>query len=110
MLRPVTEPRLEIVVRSGRTVARFAGPTSLTEYNADAVGRQFSRLTEGATPQNVLLDLSNVQFLTTSALGKLVGLNKRLRDHGGRLTVANPSPMIREVLHITHLDSLLDVQ
>ena len=74
MLRPTLEPRLEIVVRSGRTHARFAGPTSLTEYHAEAVNRQFSRLTDGQIPPHVLLDLGKVGDIAEVSLnGRALG-------------------------------------
>ena len=104
------EPRLEVVERPGRTMARFDGPTSLTEANAEALGRQFSRLIEAPAGRHVLLDLGNVQFLSSGGLGKLIGLNKCLREGGGRLTVANVPPRVRELLHVTRLDTVLDVQ
>jgi anti-anti-sigma factor len=40
----------------------------------------------------------------------LVGLHKRMRAVGGKLTLLNVQPPVYDVLEVTRLTSLMDVQ
>jgi anti-sigma B factor antagonist len=102
-------PLLEVSLQGQSTVARLAGCAELHEGNAEAFGRQLSRLAEGGPARHLVVDLGAVAYLTSTALGQLVGLHRRLRAEGGRLTVANVRPAVREVFSVTRLDTLLEV-
>jgi anti-anti-sigma factor len=74
------------------------------------VVRQVLRALERHPRPVVLLDLADVETLTAAALGRLVVLHRRLRRHGGRLVLANVSPLPHEVFAITRLDTLFEVR
>ena len=38
-----------------------------------------------------------------------VGLNRKVRSAGGRLLLANLSPVVAQVIAVTHLDKVLEV-
>jgi anti-sigma B factor antagonist len=48
----------------------------------------------------VTVDLSNVTFIDSSAIGVFVGAQSRLTDAGGRLRLRNPQDLPRRVLEI----------
>jgi anti-sigma B factor antagonist len=59
---------------------------------------------------NVLvIDLSGVSFLDSSALGVLVGTLKRMRERGGRLEIVLPASHARRVFEITALERVLSL-
>jgi len=64
-------------------------------------------ITSGHT--GVVLDLSGVSFLDSTALGILIAGEKRLRAVSGHLRVVVSSPMVLRVLQITALDSVFDL-
>jgi anti-anti-sigma factor len=110
MAADAPEPCLEIT-RDGNTVmARFVDCTALNEYTAELAGRQLLAVAESQPGQRVTLDLSQVEYLTSTVLSHLVRLHKRLLSSGGHLTVANPRPTVRDVFRVTMLDQVLDVQ
>lgn len=99
------------VTRTGdQVVVRFARLTSLNEYHADQVGKQLLALADPAGTKFVTLDLGNVEYLTSTVLGHLVALHKRLAMAGGRLTLDHVGPTVREILHITQLDQVFDTR
>ena len=99
-----------VVTRDGdRTVARFTQLTSLNEYHADQIGKQLLALADGAGAKFVTLDLGNVEYLTSTVLGHLVGLHKRLHAAGGRLHLENVRPAVRDILRVTMLDQVLSL-
>jgi len=75
-----------------------------------AVGQELHAMTMEEECGNVVLDFSGVDFLTSEMLGKVVVLNKRLRQKGGTLSLRGLCPQIRQVFAVTKLDLILDIQ
>jgi anti-sigma B factor antagonist len=107
----MTPPRSYVEARqdAGLTVARITGCDGLNEFNSESVGQELYRLAGGPGCARLLLDLGAVRYLTSAALGKLVGLNRRVRSAGGRLALCNVGPVVREALAVTCLDRLLEI-
>ena len=59
--------------------------------------------------QLVVVDLSGVTFLSSLAIGALVGLRRDLGRWGGRVKLAAIPPMIYESLKTSRLDMLFEV-
>ena len=57
----------------------------------------------------VVLDLGQVEFLSSFALGKLVVLQRRTQQQGGWLRLAGLRPQLQELFRITMLDQLFEV-
>jgi anti-anti-sigma regulatory factor/predicted RNA-binding Zn-ribbon protein involved in translation (DUF1610 family) len=57
----------------------------------------------------VVIDLSRLDTISTLLLARLVLLNKRVKPVMGRLIVRGVSPIIREILHRMHIDTLFEV-
>ena len=64
--------------------------------------------TEGL--RKLLLNFGNVEYLSSAALGKLITLNKKLQQVGGKLILCNIDPQIHEVFEITKLDKFFNIQ
>jgi anti-sigma B factor antagonist len=59
---------------------------------------------QGAT--RIVVDLSDVSFLTSSCLGALMVVHKRVRPQGGYIRLASPQPLVQRILEITKLTRL----
>ncbi|MBX3434646.1 MAG: STAS domain-containing protein [Pirellulales bacterium] len=57
----------------------------------------------------VILDFSNVKFMASSALGKLVQLNKKCAEYRAKLKLTGISKDIYEVFKITKLHKVFDI-
>jgi anti-sigma B factor antagonist len=66
-------------------------------------------LVEDEGPRRLLLDLSNVRFLSSNALGILVSLKKKVDAAGGRLRLCGLEPDLLELLRITNLDRIFEM-
>jgi anti-sigma B factor antagonist len=104
------EPRLDVVREGDRTVVRFVNCSSLNEYTADRIGQLLLNVTANRADQHVALDMSNIQYLTSTVLGHLIVLHKRLTMGGGKLTIENVRPAVRDVFRVTLLDQVLDIR
>jgi anti-sigma B factor antagonist len=59
--------------------------------------------------QKLVVDLDDVGFLDSTALGVLVGALKRARSEGGDVRIVCTQPRVRKVFEITRLDSAFDL-
>jgi anti-sigma B factor antagonist len=107
-MRTETPSQLLEVDRTHGLTVRFPNCSSLTDINVDAVGAEISRLAD-EHGRHIGIDLGNIEFLSSSALGTLLLLHKRFRSIGGRLTLQNIQPMVREVFAVTRLDQVIDL-
>ena len=95
----------------GMTVVHFSGQTtSLDEEMLDCIHDQLLALADEPSASDVFLDLGNVDYLTSTALGTLVTLHKKLLAAGRRLILGNLRPQVHEVFALTRLDIFLDIR
>jgi len=56
----------------------------------------------------VVVDLADVAFMNSSGLGMLIGCASALKDAEGKLSIANASRKILDIIKITKLSSVLE--
>src|SRR6185369_7487108 len=98
--------RLEVEDIGDVTVVNFTDRKILDEQNIQAIGEQLFSLVDEAGRRKILLNFGNVEYLSSAALAKLITLNKKLQQVGGRLILCRIDPQIREVFEITKLNKL----
>ena len=59
--------------------------------------------------ESVVIDLTEVTFLDSTALGVLIGGVKRLRSRGGALAIVNTDGSIAKTFQITGLDQIFTI-
>ena len=57
----------------------------------------------------VVLDLSGVSSIDSAGIGELAFLYTWARSQNADLKCASPSPLVRELLDLTNLDSVLEI-
>jgi len=57
----------------------------------------------------VVLDLSGVTRIDSAGIGELVFLHTWAQARKADLKVANPSPLVHNMLQLTHLNSVFDI-
>lgn len=58
----------------------------------------------------LVLDLCNVEYLSSTELGSLINLKKKVRGLKGRLRIENLRPELLEIFQITRLDQVFDIR
>jgi anti-anti-sigma factor len=109
MSHSTNELPLRVVEEEGRVTVRFPANTALSEANVEEMSRQLTELLDRVRQRQLVVDLGTVNTLTSMILAKFIALNGRVRAAGGRLTLLNPTPVVREVFQITRLDTVLEV-
>ena len=70
----------------------------------------YDRLVEGLAGRNrVVLDLQEVEYISSGGLSIIIRLIHRLRSAGGDLYLANPHPFARKVLDIVSFDAIMKI-
>src|SRR5207248_7092431 len=110
MSGPPRRRRLEVEDIGDVTVVNFTDRKILDEQNIQAIGEQLFSLVDEAGRRKILLNFGNVEYLSSAALAKLITLNKKLQQAGGRLILCNIDPSIYEVFEITKLNKLFNIQ
>jgi len=77
-------------------------------YTAPQLKQQSITLLDGGV-KRVVINLTSVEYLDSTALGVLIGGLKRLRERDGTLDLICPNPRIRRIFEITGLDKIFDI-
>jgi anti-sigma B factor antagonist len=84
--------------RNGDIVVRLAGEIDL--HNAAEVGAALEQIAS-QQPTRVVVDLAEVGFVDSTALGALIQARKQLGN--GNLVLAAPGPAVRRALEVAGL-------
>lgn len=102
--------RLDIEEVGDVTVARFIDKKILDENNIQMIGNQLFGLVDQDKRKKIVLDFTNVEYLSSAALGKLITMNTKVKTAGGKLRLCCIRPDIYEVFAITKLNKLFDIK
>ncbi|MBQ8701029.1 MAG: anti-sigma factor antagonist, partial [Acidaminococcaceae bacterium] len=93
-------------VAEGSTVTlTLAGRLSAVE--AQEFNQTFPGLAQGM--QDVLLDFSNVEYISSMGLRSLFMARKVMTRQGGQIKILNPSPEVMEVFEATSFDNIITI-
>ena len=77
-------------------------------YTAPQLKQQIITLLDSGV-KRVIVNLSAVDYLDSTALGVLIGGLKRLRERNGALDLICPNQRIKRIFEITGLDKIFDI-
>jgi anti-sigma B factor antagonist len=102
---PLREPPVRGTERRGETVVvRLGGELDL--YNAEEVRAALAQAIDSGT-ERIVVDMSEVEFVDSTALGVLIETRSRIGRDG--LLLAAPQPETRRTLQVSGLDRHLPV-
>jgi len=102
--------RIDISKVGEVTVVRFIDKKILDEASIQELGAELFGLVEQLNRKSILLNFSDVEFLSSAALGKLITLDRKVKSAKGRLKMSNIRPEILEVFQITKLNKVFDIR
>jgi anti-sigma B factor antagonist len=85
------------------TVVRFVDRKILDRLVIEELGQELYSLVEADGRKQLLLNFSNVELLSSEALGKLISLDAKVARARGVLGLCNIRPMLMDVFRITNL-------
>jgi anti-sigma B factor antagonist len=109
-MRKGAEQKSKVTTRQvdGAVVADILGRIALGEGTA-LLRDTIRDLTEQGS-RLILLNLSGVDFIDSAGLGELVRTHASIHNHGGQLKLVNPSRTVYDLLRVTKLDRVFDIE
>ena len=101
--------RIQTAKKDNIHIVLFKDKKILDDTILDEIKTEINRLL-GATPgQDVLLDFSQVEFMSSAMLGLLGQLHRKVGTAKGRLKMCSIRPEIFQVFKLTNLDKLFSI-
>ncbi len=75
-------------------------------HNSPELRGALIELMDKAKPKRLVLNLSQVPYMDSSAIAVLVEMLQKLRRGGGKLCLTNLQPRVKSLLEIARLDSI----
>ncbi len=100
---------LQVTEHGDVVVARLTRPHLNDEENIDQLGLEMFALVDQYEKSQIVLDLEAVEYATSSVIGKIIGLHRKLGRGEGRLVLCRLSETVRDVLATAKLLEYFDV-
>lgn len=102
-------PKLSVEYADSVVVATFTSEKILEDVDIQALEKTLFPLIDQNHKPLILLDFSNVKFLTSSVLGLLIRVLKKVNMAGGGLRMCGINAKILEIFNITRLDKVFEI-
>ena len=102
-------PRISVEYRDNAAVVSFTDEKILEERDIKALRDSSMSVVEPAERIKLILDFSNVRFLSSAVIGLLIRLSKRIYEKYGQLKLCNINTNIFEIFKITRLTTTFDI-
>ncbi|MBM4017884.1 MAG: STAS domain-containing protein [Planctomycetes bacterium] len=93
----------------GVKVVTFQQTHILDAATIERMSANLKELIDTAPEGRFLFDFDRVGYLSSNALGMLIGLQRRVAQRKGRLKLAGIHPEVMEIFRITKLDTVFDI-
>lgn len=104
-----SESRIRVRKEGGITSINFVDRNILDESTIKQIGEEVSSLIEIEAKPRLLISFSNVDHLSSMALGELITFHNKIKAKGGQLRLAEIDPNLHEVFVITKLTRLFEI-
>jgi len=101
------KPRISVYYAQDATVITITDEKILEDQDVKALEESIMPLIDG--PVTLIIDFSNVRFLSSAVLGLLIRVSKKATEHKGRLKLCGIGTRIFEIFKITRLDEIFDI-
>lgn len=100
--------KLEVVVREEAGVGIIEASGEIDVYNSAEIKKLVDAYIARGT-NNVLIDMSGVDYLDSSTISVLLAERERLKSSGGRLKLLGLQESPRKVFEIAKIDTIFDI-
>jgi anti-sigma B factor antagonist len=103
------KPRISVQYTENATIITFVDEKILEEMDIQALQTSIMPVVEETERIKLILDFCNVRFFSSSVLGLLLRISKKVYERNGQLRLCNISPRIYEIFKITRLTKIFDI-
>lgn len=102
-------PNLSIDFHGRVAVATLTDEKILDEDQLSRLENSFMPLIAQTPGIQLIVDFSNVQFLTSAVLGLLIRVSKKVYETEGKLRLCSIDAKILDIFRITRLDKIFEI-
>ena len=86
------------------SIVGFTVSNLTDEENIEQLGRELFSLVDQTGCRKLVLDMGGVRYLTSSVLGKLISLHRKVHRSDGRMIICNISQGLEEIMSTSRLN------
>jgi anti-sigma B factor antagonist len=102
---------LSVLTEETFTLVKFTNGKMFDETSISELGLELLEFVETTLEKKkVILDFTGVVYFSSAALGKMITMNKKLKEKEIILTLRNMNEDIHEVFVITRLDKFFKIE
>jgi anti-sigma B factor antagonist len=101
--------RLRLEDVDGVLIASFVDTKIVAEDQIQEVGEELYALVDDEAKKKILLNFGNVQYCSSTVLGKLVSLKRRVEKSKGKLKLCCIHPDLLVPFKLTGLDKVFEI-
>ncbi len=102
----VGEPKIEVTHHDGVVHVELLKEEILDESVITSITDTILKLIDDNQGLNLLISFQKVKHFSSSALGMLIRIHKRIEEGNGKLRLCNINPALYEIFVITKLNKL----
>ena len=101
--------RITVEEKNGVQIVRFRESDILDQINIQEIGEEMYSVVESTPNVKLVVDFRGVEYLSSTALGKLITLRRKVNEVSERLKLCNIAPETFQVFVVSHLDTFFDI-
>ena len=91
----------------GNLVVKLGG--EIDHHSARKIRDELDRMIAETRPGNLVLELSEIDFMDSSGLGLVLGRYRRLCEIGSKMYIKNPGARTEKILCMAGVDKLIKI-
>lgn len=95
-------------MRDGVRIVRFTASRMLDEMQIQEIAQELGTLVDSNGPR-LLVDFTGVEFITSAMLGKLISLQRKVRQQSGMFGFCSIGEQVMEVFKVSKLDTYFPI-
>jgi len=103
------KPMISVEYSGNATIMKFIDEKILDQKDIQSLQESIMSVIDQGSKINLVLDFTNVKFLSSAVLGLLIRVSKKTYEKEGELYLCNISKKIYEVFRITRLTKIFDI-
>ena len=102
-------PRIVVEYVEETAIVLLTDEKILEEKDIKALEQSIIPIVDQNEGKGIIIDFSNVMFFSSSVLGLLIRISKKIYELDGQLRLCSINPKIFEIFKITRLDKVFDI-
>ena len=92
------------------TVLKIKLRGEIDHHSAAAVRAAIDDMIRSKRPYELIIDMSAVDFMDSSGLGLIMGRYNTMKEIGGSVTVADPTPATEKIMNLAGLERIIKIK